>query len=79
MRSPHSRSNGACSGALAANDSQTHRLSLFPTLCSKNGKNFLTKKDIACETDELTHVYTLIVKTDNSYEVRPSSRRSLGV
>lgn len=39
--------------------------------CSKDGKNHLTKKDIACETDELTHVYTLIVKTDNSYEVRP--------
>lgn len=36
---------------------------------SKDGKNHLTKKDIPCETDELTHVYTLHLKPDNSYEV----------
>jgi len=34
------------------------------------GKNLLTKKTINCETDELTHVYTLIVKPDNTYEIR---------
>jgi len=34
------------------------------------GKNLLTKKDITCETDQLSHVYTLIVKSDNTYEVR---------
>jgi calreticulin len=34
------------------------------------GKNLLTKKDIKCETDQLTHVYTLIVRPDNTYEVR---------
>jgi len=34
------------------------------------GKNLLTKKTIPCETDQLTHVYTLIVKPDNTYEVR---------
>jgi len=34
------------------------------------GKNLLTKKDIKCETDQLTHVYTLIVKADLTYEVR---------
>jgi len=34
------------------------------------GKNLLTKKDIKCETDQLTHVYTLIVHPDNTYEVR---------
>jgi len=34
------------------------------------GKNLLTKKDIKCESDQLTHVYTLIVKSDNTYEVR---------
>eukprot|EP00463_Aulacantha_scolymantha_P003431 TRINITY_DN42_c0_g1_i1.p1 TRINITY_DN42_c0_g1~~TRINITY_DN42_c0_g1_i1.p1 ORF type:complete len:420 (-),score=148.72 TRINITY_DN42_c0_g1_i1:174-1433(-) len=34
------------------------------------GKNLLINKDITCETDEVTHVYTLIVKSDNSYEVR---------
>jgi calreticulin len=38
-------------------------------LCSKDGKNHLTKKDIPCETDELTHLYTLLLKPDNSYEV----------
>jgi calreticulin len=34
------------------------------------GKNLLIKKTIPAETDELTHVYTLIVKPDNTYEVR---------
>jgi len=34
------------------------------------GENLLTKKDIKCETDQLTHVYTLIVRPDNTYEVR---------
>jgi len=34
------------------------------------GKNLLTNKNIPCETDQLTHVYTLIVKADNTYEVR---------
>jgi len=34
------------------------------------GKNLLTKKDIRCKDDEMTHLYTLIVKSDNTYEVR---------
>lgn len=34
------------------------------------GKNLLTKKTIKCESDELTHVYTLIVHPDNTYQVR---------
>jgi calreticulin len=34
------------------------------------GKNLLTKKDIRAETDQLTHVYTLIVHPDNTYEIR---------
>jgi len=33
------------------------------------GENLLTKKNIRCETDQLTHVYTLIVRPDNTYEV----------
>jgi len=33
-------------------------------------KNHLIKKDIQCETDEFTHLYTLIVRPDNTYEVR---------
>jgi len=35
------------------------------------GKNLLTKKNIPAETDQLTHVYTLIVHgADQTYEVR---------
>jgi len=33
------------------------------------GKNHLIKKDIKAETDEFTHLYTLIVKPDNTYKV----------
>jgi len=32
-------------------------------------KNLLWKKDTKCETDQLTHVYTLVLKSDNTYEV----------
>ena len=34
------------------------------------GKNLLTKHTISCKTDELSHLYTLIVRSDNTYEVR---------
>jgi calreticulin len=34
------------------------------------GENHLISKDIRAETDQLTHVYTLIVKPDQTYEVR---------
>jgi calreticulin len=34
------------------------------------GKNHLIKKDIKCETDQLSHLYTLIVHPDQTYEVR---------
>jgi calreticulin len=33
------------------------------------GKNHLVKKEIPCETDEFTHLYTLIVRPDNTFEV----------
>jgi len=33
------------------------------------GKNLLTKKEIRCKDDVYTHLYTLIVKPDNTYEV----------
>jgi len=36
---------------------------------SYNGKNVLINKDIRCPNDIYTHVYTLIVKPDNTYEV----------
>lgn len=34
-----------------------------------DGKNHLIKKDIKAESDTLTHVYTLVVKPDNTYKV----------
>jgi len=33
------------------------------------GKNHLIKKDIKCETDQFTHLYTLKLHPDNTYEV----------
>ncbi|XP_059172278.1 calreticulin-like [Physella acuta] len=37
---------------------------------SYKGKNLLVKKDIRCKDDVFTHLYTLIVKPDNTYEVK---------
>jgi len=34
------------------------------------GTNLLTKKEIKCKDDELSHLYTLIVRPDNTYEVK---------
>jgi len=34
------------------------------------GTNLLTKKEIKCKDDELTHLYTLILRPDNTYEVK---------
>uniref|UniRef100_A0A8C5F686 Calreticulin n=2 Tax=Gadus morhua TaxID=8049 RepID=A0A8C5F686_GADMO len=34
------------------------------------GKNHLIKKDIKCKDDELTHLYTLILNPDQTYEVK---------
>lgn len=42
------------------------------------GKNLLTKKDIRCKDDEMTHLYTLILKSDNTYEVRIDGKREEG-
>ena len=39
------------------------------------GENYLIKKEIRPETDTLTHLYTLIVNTDNTYEVRIDNRK----
>jgi len=33
------------------------------------GQNLLWKKEPACESDQLTHLYTLILNPDNTYEV----------
>jgi calreticulin len=34
------------------------------------GENKLIKKDVRCEDDQLSHVYTLILRPDQTYEVR---------
>jgi calreticulin len=35
-----------------------------------NGANHLVKKEIRCKDDQLTHLYTLVVKPDNTYIVK---------
>jgi len=39
------------------------------------GKNLLTKKDIRCKDDVFTHLYTLIVRSDNTYEVKIDNKK----
>lgn len=34
-----------------------------------NNKNNLIKKDVPCETDQLTHVYTFIIHPDATYSI----------
>jgi len=38
-------------------------------IVSNKGKNYLTKKNINAETDEWTHLYTLVIKPDNTFRV----------
>ncbi|XP_071799834.1 calreticulin-like [Asterias amurensis] len=42
---------------------------------SYKGKNLLIKKDIRCKDDEMTHLYTLILRPDNTYEVRIDNKK----
>ncbi|XP_051867528.1 calreticulin-like isoform X1 [Pristis pectinata] len=39
------------------------------------GKNHLIKKDIRCKDDEYTHLYTLIINSDNTYEVKIDNKK----
>ncbi|KAM8873927.1 calreticulin-like [Spinachia spinachia] len=39
------------------------------------GKNHLIKKDIKCKDDELTHLYTLILNPDQTYEVKINNEK----
>lgn len=39
-------------------------------ILTRDGKNHLIKKNIACKDDDLTHLYTLILNADNTYEVQ---------
>lgn len=39
-------------------------------IINHDGENYLINKQIPCESDQLTHVYTLIIHPDETYEVR---------
>ncbi|RZS04997.1 hypothetical protein BHM03_00035405 [Ensete ventricosum] len=39
------------------------------SIFSRDGKNHLIKKEVSCETDQLTHVYTFIVRPDATYSI----------
>jgi calreticulin len=45
-------------------------------ILSKNGENHLIKEDIPTETDTVTHVYTLILKPDNTFQVLTDNKES---
>lgn len=38
-------------------------------ILTRDGKNHLIKKDVPCETDQLTHVYTFIIRPDAAYSI----------
>lgn len=38
-------------------------------ILTHDGKNHLIKKDVSCETDQLTHVYTFIIRPDANYSI----------
>lgn len=42
------------------------------------GENVQTKKNIPCKHDEASHLYTLVLKPDNTYEVRIDGERVEG-
>ncbi|XP_076441187.1 calreticulin-like [Babylonia areolata] len=67
--------------------SETPYLIMFgPDICGSDkkvhvifnykGKNLAIKKTIKCKFDELTHMYTLVVRPDNTYEVLIDHRRT---
>jgi len=45
-------------------------------ILSKNGENHLIKEDIPTETDVVTHVYTLILRPDNTFTVLTDNKES---
>ena len=43
-------------------------------ILSYQGQNYPIKKDLQCETDKLTHFYTLILRPDASYSILVDNR-----
>merc|ERR1719422_2585636 len=48
---------------------KNHLIKKVHVIFEHKGKNHLIKKDIRCKDDVFTHLYTLIVNTDGTYEV----------
>ncbi|MQM08428.1 hypothetical protein Taro_041282 [Colocasia esculenta] len=46
-----------------------HNTKKLHAILNRRGKNHLIRKDIDCETDQLTHVYTFIIRPDNTYSI----------
>lgn len=38
-------------------------------ILTHNGTNHLIKKEVPCETDQLTHVYTFVLRPDATYTI----------
>jgi calreticulin len=62
------------------NGDSTYNIMFGPDICGSStkrthliftykGKNHLIKKEIRAENDDFTHVYTLILNADNTYQV----------
>ena len=61
-------------------DTSDYNIMFGPDICGSSkrthvimnykGENHLIEKEIKCESDELSHLYTLIVKPDNTYVVK---------
>jgi calreticulin len=67
------------------NGDSTYNIMFGPDICGAStkkthviltykGKNHLIKKDIKCETDQYTHLYTMILRPDNTYEILIDSK-----
>merc|ERR1711937_614479 len=74
-------STGFDGKALDAESKETYSIMFGPDICGYStkkvhvifeykGRQFLIKKDIKCEDDQLTHVYTLVLKPDQTYIVK---------
>jgi calreticulin len=63
------------------NGDTTYNIMFGPDICGSStkrvhlifnykGKNHLIKKDVKCESDQFTHLYTLFLHPDNTYEIQ---------
>jgi len=67
------------------NGDSTYNIMFGPDICGSTkrvhlifnykGKNHLLNKQVPCESDELSHLYTLIVKPDNTYEIKIDNKQ----